>query len=57
MVSMEILRMVVLGGLGNLLGSVLGAGLITYLPELFRTSAPAVAEHRMVFYGALLVLS
>lgn len=56
MVSIELLAMAVLGGLGNLLGSVLGAGLITFLPELLRTAAPAVAEHRMVFYGALLVL-
>lgn len=56
MVSIELLAMVVLGGLGNLLGSVLGAGIITYLPEMLRTSAPAIAEHRMVFYGALLVL-
>ena len=56
MVSIELLAMVVLGGLGNLLGSVLGAGIITYLPELLRTSAPAIAEHRMVFYGALLVI-
>lgn len=55
-VSVEILAMAVLGGLGNLLGSVLGAGLITFLPEFLRTSAPAIAEHRMVFYGALLVL-
>lgn len=56
MVSIELLAMVVLGGLGNLLGSVLGAGIITYLPELLRTSAAAIAEHRMVFYGALLVI-
>lgn len=57
LLSIEILSMVVLGGLGNLLGSVLGAGFITYLPELLRTSVPAVAQHRMVFYGALLVLA
>src|SRR5690606_34747615 len=56
LVSVEILAMVVLGGLGNLLGSVLGAGLVTFLPEFLRTSAPAVAEHRMIFYGALLVI-
>lgn len=56
MVSVELLAMVVLGGLGNLLGSVLGAGLITFLPEFLRTSAPAIAEHRMIFYGALLVV-
>lgn len=57
MLSIEVLSMVVLGGLGNLLGSVLGAGFITYLPELLRTSAPAIAQHRLVFYGALLVIA
>lgn len=57
MLSIEMLSMVVLGGLGNLLGSVLGAGFITYLPEMLRTSAPAIAQHRMVFYGALLVIA
>lgn len=56
MVSIELLAMVVLGGLGNLLGSVLGASIITFLPELLRTSAPAIADHRLVFYGALLVV-
>lgn len=57
MLSIEVLSMVVLGGLGNLLGSILGAGFITYLPELLRTSAPAIAQHRLVFYGALLVIA
>lgn len=57
LLSIELLSMVVLGGLGNLLGSALGAGFITYLPELLRTSAPAIAQHRMVFYGALLVIA
>lgn len=57
LLSIELLSMVVIGGLGNLLGSVLGAGFITYLPELLRTSVPAIAQHRMVFYGGLLVLA
>ncbi|MFS8628103.1 MAG: branched-chain amino acid ABC transporter permease [Limnochordales bacterium] len=56
MVSIELLAMAVLGGLGNLLGSVLGASIITFLPELLRTTYPAIAERRLVFYGALLVL-
>ncbi|MBO8141164.1 MAG: branched-chain amino acid ABC transporter permease [Firmicutes bacterium] len=55
-VSIEMLAMVVLGGLGNLLGAVLGAAIMTMLPEALRTAAPAVAEHRMVLYGALLVV-
>ncbi|MFS8544063.1 MAG: branched-chain amino acid ABC transporter permease, partial [Limnochordales bacterium] len=56
MVSIELLAMVVFGGLGNLLGSVVGAGVMTYLPEFLRTVAPAIAERRLVFYGALLVI-
>jgi len=56
MVSIELLAMVVFGGLGNLLGSVVGASVMTYLPELLRTVAPAIAERRLVFYGALLVI-
>ncbi|HEY8417194.1 MAG TPA: branched-chain amino acid ABC transporter permease [Limnochordales bacterium] len=56
MVSIELLAMVVFGGLGNLLGSALGAGVMTYLPEFLRTVAPAIAERRLVFYGALLVI-
>ena len=34
--SVEILSMVVLGGMGNLEGPVLGAAVLTYAPELLR---------------------
>ena len=52
MKSIEILVMVVLGGMGSMLGSILSATVLTVLPELLR----GVAEYRMVAYSLLLVL-
>lgn len=50
--SIEILNMVVLGGLGSIPGTILGATILTIAPEMLRI----VAEYRMLFYGGLLVL-
>ncbi|HWP97781.1 MAG TPA: branched-chain amino acid ABC transporter permease [Syntrophomonadaceae bacterium] len=50
--SIEILNMVVLGGMGSIPGVMLGAGILTVAPELLRV----VADYRMLFYGALLVV-
>ena len=50
--SILALTMVILGGLGNVLGAVLGAVLLTAVPELFR----AIAEYRMLAYGLVLLL-
>lgn len=55
MKSIEILSMVVLGGLGNTYGALLGAAIITVLPEFLRSVSPVIAQYRMVFYGILLV--
>ena len=52
MKSIEILVMVVLGGMGSMLGSILSAGVLTVLPELLRS----VADYRMVAYSLVLVL-
>ncbi len=54
--SVEILSMVVLGGMGSLGGSVLGAAVLTYAPEFLRSVSPFVSQYRMLFYGALLVI-
>ncbi|MFW5648792.1 MAG: branched-chain amino acid ABC transporter permease [Candidatus Alkaliphilus sp. MAG34] len=54
--SIEILCMVVLGGMGNTYGAILGASIITVLPELLRSVSPVVAQYRMVLYGLLLVI-
>ncbi len=50
--SIEHLCMVVLGGLGNMWGAMLGAVALTAIPELLR----AGAEYRLLAYGAILVL-
>jgi len=47
----DILNMVVLGGLGSIPGSVLGATLLTTAPEFLRF----MERYRMMVYGALLV--
>ena len=52
MKSIEILVMVVLGGMGSMLGSILSAAVLTILPELLRS----VADYRMVAYSLALVL-
>jgi branched-chain amino acid transport system permease protein len=44
--------MVVLGGLGNMWGSIIGAAALTAIPEFLRASA----DYRQLFYGAILVI-
>jgi len=52
MKSIEILVMVVLGGMGSMLGSVIGATVLTFISELLRS----VGDARMVVYALLLVI-
>lgn len=49
--SVDILSMVVLGGLGSIPGTVIGAAVLTAAPEFLRF----MADYRMLVYGALLV--
>ncbi len=51
MKSIEILVMVVLGGMGSMLGSILSAAVLTILPEALRS----FADFRMVLYSVVLV--
>ena len=51
MKSIEILVMVVLGGMGSMLGSILSASVLTILPEALRS----FADYRMVIYSLVLV--
>jgi MFS family permease len=44
--------MIILGGLGSIIGSVLGAILLTVLPEALR----GFAQYRMVIYSLLLII-
>ncbi len=50
--SVELLTMVVIGGLGSIYGSFLGAALLTLLPELLRT----FHDYDIIVYGLILVL-
>ena len=51
MKSIEILVMVVLGGMGSMLGSILSATVLTILPEALRS----FADYRMVLYSVVLI--
>ena len=63
--SIDIVVMVILGGMGRMTGVCLAAVLLTVLPELLRTvshleSLPEwlrrIAENRMIFYSLLLIV-
>ncbi|MDI6600560.1 MAG: branched-chain amino acid ABC transporter permease [Thermoanaerobacteraceae bacterium] len=54
--SIEILCMVVLGGLGNPFGPVVGGVIISILPEALRNISPVVSQYRMVLYGVILIV-
>src|SRR5215212_7479108 len=58
--SFEVIIMIVLGGMGSITGAVLGAIVITILPELLR-QLPSIggfnfADLRLVIYAALLII-
>jgi len=50
--SIEIVVMVILGGMGNTVGVILAAILLTVLPEVLRP----VAQYRMMLYSLLLIV-
>lgn len=50
-ISTQINLMVILGGLGNIVGSYVGATILTVLPETLRF----LADYRMLIYGVLMV--
>lgn len=50
--SIKMVSMVILGGMGSIPGSIIGAFLLAALPELLR----AFSDYRMVLYGALMVI-
>jgi branched-chain amino acid transport system permease protein len=53
--SIMILVFVVLGGIGNIRGSMFAAVILTLLPELLRNVSPFVSENRMLFYAIILI--
>src|SRR5260370_36324411 len=50
--SIEIVVMVILGGMGNTVGVIIAAVLLTLLPEVLRP----VREYRMMLYSLLLII-
>jgi branched-chain amino acid transport system permease protein len=50
--SVELLTMVVIGGLGSIYGSFLGATLLTLLPEFLRSAQ----DYDIIIYGGLLMV-
>jgi branched-chain amino acid transport system permease protein len=50
-VSINVVALIIVGGLGSILGVVVGAVFLIGLPELFRE----VSEYRYLFYGAALI--
>lgn len=52
MKSIEILNMVVLGGLGSISGAIIGSVVLTTAPEVLRF----MANYRMLVYGVLLIV-
>lgn len=50
--SVELLTMVVIGGLGSIYGSFLGAALLTLLPEFLRSAQ----DYDIIIYGGLLMV-
>jgi len=50
--SIVVISMIVLGGMGNITGALIGGVLLAMLPELLRE----FAQYRMVAYGAILLL-
>ena len=51
-VSIELLTMVIIGGLGSIYGSFLGAAILTLMPELFRT----FQDYDIIVYGIVLIV-
>jgi len=54
--SIEVIVMIVLGGIGSITGAVLGATTLTILPEALRSFDQQFPGLRMVIYALLLIL-
>jgi branched-chain amino acid transport system permease protein len=54
-ISITILAMVVLGGLGSIAGALVGAAIITMIPEVLRSLPDQVQDARYLIFGAILV--
>jgi branched-chain amino acid transport system permease protein len=52
LISINVLSLIIVGGIGSLPGVVVGALILVGLPELLRE----FAEYRLLIYGALLIV-
>lgn len=50
--SFDLVIMVILGGMGTLMGPIIGAVLLTFIPELLHS----IRDYRMVIYGMMLMV-
>ncbi|HMK66761.1 MAG TPA: branched-chain amino acid ABC transporter permease, partial [Thermodesulfobacteriota bacterium] len=50
--SFDLVIMVIVGGMGTLMGPIIGAILLTFIPELLHS----IKDYRMVIYGLMLML-
>jgi branched-chain amino acid transport system permease protein len=56
LISIFVLCMVVLGGMGSIAGSIFGAAVIVIVPEILRTFLKGSQDYRFLFFGAVLVI-
>lgn len=56
MKSVEILVMVILGGIGSMTGSVISTSLLVAFPVIFQIFIPNMNKYRMVIYALILIL-
>ncbi|MCC5910485.1 MAG: branched-chain amino acid ABC transporter permease [Clostridiaceae bacterium] len=50
--SIQVLSMVVLGGMGSMPGAIIGSVILTWAPEMLRF----LEDYRMIMYGAILIV-
>lgn len=55
-ISVLVLAMVILGGLGSIPGALLGSFLLYYIPTVLRDSFPWIADYRLLVFGAIMVI-
>lgn len=53
--SIEIVVMVIVGGMGRTAGVILAAVILTILPELLRNISPEISQYRMIIYSLLII--
>lgn len=56
LISVQILIMAVLGGLGSMSGSIIAAFILTILPEALRSLPTGLVDLRMIIYPIILIL-